>query len=256
MRLPRLDHRIKPDPSHALYDKLEAVRWYSRRGLWPIEQYVLDSYLRCPGTILDVACAAGRTAIPLSLNTKYRVIGFDISFNQVRQASQAAREAGLNCFFFQSDMTMMGLASQSVDYVIITYGSVGVFPTTEERESVLKEVSRVLKPNGVAFISIANHLWPGRWGIAWMKWVVLSILRTLKRNPHASGNRVIWEEGGYLLCHYFWPWEAECLFKKFGFHVLAVIPFSGAWDKNRLISNTWWSRWFGEGLYFVLDRGK
>jgi ubiquinone/menaquinone biosynthesis C-methylase UbiE len=219
-----------------------------------MEKYLFDHYLSRSGIILDIACAAGRMAIPLSSYTKSAVIGFDISFNQVREALHAARQTGANCFFFQSDMAVMALANQSIDYVFITYSSLGVLTTREERESAIKEIARVLKSDGVAFICLWNRLWPGRWGIAWAKWIVLYVLRVLKHNPHGLGNRVCWEEGGYVLCHYFTPWEARSLFEKFGFDLLTVVPFAGSWDKNRVLNNTWWTRSFGEGLYFVLTK--
>lgn len=247
-------YKRKPKNCQQVYDTPEAVRSYSCRGFWPVEQYLFDCYLSHPGTVLDIACAAGRISIPLAAHGEFRVIGFDISFNQVKEAAIATQDAKIGCYFMQCDMKSIALAKESVDYIFIAYTSLGALYELSDRERAVIEIARVLKPDGVAFISIWNRLWPGRWGIEWVKWIVFWLLRVLKRNPHASGNRVCWEEGGYVLWHYFWPWEAKSLFKKFGLHISAVIRFTGAWDKNRIISNTWWSRWFGEGLYFVLAK--
>jgi SAM-dependent methyltransferase len=221
-----------------------------------VEKKLFDWYISASGTILDVACAAGRVAIPLASCYGLQVIGFDISLNQVRAAAESGRMAQGKSSFLQSDMRAIGLFRQTVDYIFVGYTSLGALHERRDREKAVSEFARVLKPRGIGFVSVWNRLWPGFLGVNWLKWMALWFLRMFRRTPYGPGNRVCWEEGGYVLWHYFWPWEAESLFKQFGFQVLAIIPFGGAWHNNRVISDKWWSRWFGEGLYFVLVKEK
>lgn len=251
--MPKLKiHQPKTKPSRSVYDKPATVAVYSHYRFWAVEHYLCNLYLNQPGKILDVACAAGRVSIPLAANYGFQVIGFDISGNQVKAANQKARKDKLSCYFFQSDMTSMALAGRTMDYILITYSSLGACITLEARQIALKEIARVLKSNGVAFISVWNRLWPGRFGLAWIKWIWLGLLRVFRLNPHAQGNQACWEQGEHVLWHYFWPWEARNLFKKMGFDILDIIPYSGSWHKNRMLNKNWLSKLFGQGLFFVL----
>jgi SAM-dependent methyltransferase len=243
-----------PSETRQVYDDPEAVCRYSHRFLWPVEQHLCSTYLLRPGKLLDIGCAAGRMSIPLGQKGNFEVVGLDISFNQVKEASEAAGCSQVNCSFFQGDMRTLALCERTVDYVFITYTSIGALTLPEDRERCAREVSRVLKPDGIAFISVWNRLWPGRWGSSWAKWVVLWLLRVVRANGHGRGNRVCWEAGGYVLWHYFFFGEARSLFRKAGLDVLAVVPFEGSWTDNHVCGNSWWSRHFSEGLYFVLSR--
>ena len=249
-------YRTPPADARLVYDDPETVRRYSHRSLWPVEQYLCDEYLRPPARLLDIGCAAGRMSIPLGGRDGFRVIGFDISFNQVKEAVDAADCAQADCSFFQGDMRALGLADRSVDYAFITYTSIGALTSPGDRSQCVREVARVLKPAGTAFISVWNRFWPGRFGSSWAKWLTLWLLRAVRRNPHGPGNRVCWEAGGYVLWHYFSFSEARSLFEEAGFNVLGLVPFEGAWADNRLRTNRWWSRHLSEGLYFVLRKGR
>ncbi|HEY3275777.1 MAG TPA: methyltransferase domain-containing protein [Syntrophorhabdaceae bacterium] len=247
-------YRSIPGEARHVYDNPETVKRYSNRFLWPVEEHLCNTYVRAPGRLLDIGCAAGRMSVPLGRQSGFQVVGLDISFNQVKEALVAALESDARCSFFQCDMRALGLADGSMDYVFITYTSIGALTRPKDRERCVQEVMRVLKPKGIAFISVWNRLWPGAFGSSWAKWTALWLMRLLRLNAHGPGNRVCWEAGGYVLWHYFSFPEAASLFRKAGLDILGMIPFAGAWAENRLSENSWWSRYFGEGLYFVLSK--
>lgn len=100
----------------------------------------------------------------------------------------------MGCSFFQRDMSVMGQANQSIDYLFIAYTSLGALTDPEDRKQGLKKIARVLKTGGIAFISGWHRLWPGSLGVNWMQWIVLWLLRMLRRLPYGPGNRLCWEE--------------------------------------------------------------
>ena len=246
----------EPEPAETVYDSSQALDRYAHRGLWYVESYLGHKYLSGSGKILDVACAGGRTAIPLADYGDFDIIGFDISFNQVRAALKTARTNNKKCAFLLCDMTNIAMSSGSIDYVLITYTSLGAITTVEDRHSVLKEVVRVLKPEGLAFISVWNILWPGKGGLEYAKWFVLWLMRLSKHYQHGKGNRVCREEGGNILWHYFFPWEAKSLFKKNGMDILEIVPYFGSWENHHTIKKNYWSLLFSQGLFFVLKKSR
>lgn len=250
----RRTFRSTPLEAKHVYDQPATVERYSERSLWTVEQHLCNLYLRTPGRLLDIACAAGRMAIPLSHYSGLQVFGMDIAYNQVKEALAAAGRSDANCHFCQGDMRSLSLAGCSMDYVFITYTSLGALTTVKDRELCVREVMRVLKPSGLAFISVWNRFWPGQMGASWAKWTVLNIMRLVGMNPHGTGNRVCWESGGYVLWHYFSLAEAKSLFTEAGLRVMDLVPFEGAWTTNRLRGKDWWSRHLSEGFYFILRK--
>jgi ubiquinone/menaquinone biosynthesis C-methylase UbiE len=191
-------------------------------------------------------------SLPLASSGDYKVYAFDISYNQVFEAKRAADESNASCFFFQCDMKNIGLPDNSMDYVFVTYSSLGALTKQEDREQSLSEIRRILKPEGLAFISFWNLLWPGKLGSSWLKWGVIHFLQLLGRNNHGFGNRVCWEFGGCILWHYFTYFEAVRLVKELQFDVVDVVPFSGRLGHDVVLKDTLWNRIFAKGLYFVL----
>ena len=218
--------------------------------MWPIEKHIVDMYLGKSGSVLDIACAAGRLAIPLSNAGKYHVVGFDISYNQVKRAYCNVAGSKSSPCFFQGDMSLIGLKSESFDFVFITYTSLGAMTELNKREDTLSEVFRLLRPNGMAFISVWNRYWPN----SSLKWFYFYMLRLFGLYPYASGDRVCWESGGYVLWHYFSPFEAKKLFKAKGFYVIDTIPFQGSWENNTLVKKNLFTQYFAQGLYYVLKK--
>ena len=72
--------------------------------------------------VLDVACGAGQTAIPLA-QAGAQVVGIDIAANLVDQARAAAKAANVTAQFDEGDAEAMPYASQSFDAVITLIGA-------------------------------------------------------------------------------------------------------------------------------------
>jgi len=110
------------------------------------------------GVILDLCCGPGRHSIPLS--SLGRVISFDLSKYLLSALREKSKDAGLykNINLIEGDMKRLPFKSDFFDDIINLQTSFGYF-SDEENELVLQEISRVLKPNGVFVLEVANPGW-------------------------------------------------------------------------------------------------
>ena len=97
-----------------------------------------------PGTsILDVACGAGQTAIPLA-RAGAKVTGLDLASNLVEQARVRAKAENLDATFDEGDAEILPYEDASFDMVISLIGAM----FAPRPELVAAELKRVCKPGG------------------------------------------------------------------------------------------------------------
>ena len=97
-----------------------------------------------PGArVLDVACGAGQTAIPLS-RAGAKVTGVDIATNLIEQARARARAEKLDARFEEGDVEMLSYVDGSFDIVVSLIGAM----FAPRPELVAAELKRVCRPGG------------------------------------------------------------------------------------------------------------
>ena len=97
-----------------------------------------------PGArVLDVACGAGQTAIPMS-RAGAKVTGVDIATNLIEQARSRAQAEHLDARFEEGNAEMLPYADGSFDIVLSLIGA--MFAPRPER--VAAELKRVCRPGG------------------------------------------------------------------------------------------------------------
>ncbi|MEK4326572.1 class I SAM-dependent methyltransferase [Paenibacillus sp. FSL R7-0312] len=102
--------------------------------------------------VLDLCCGMGRHSLALS-EAGYEVTGVDLSEALLREArSQAGAEA---VTWLRSDMRELSLGG-GFDAVVNLFTSFGYFEEDEEQIKVLKEICRMLKPEGKFIIDFLN----------------------------------------------------------------------------------------------------
>lgn len=105
-----------------------------------------------PGTsLLELGCGPGHYACRFAAeNPALEATGIDLSHNLLRWAESRASELHLeNCHFQSGDAQALSAASDSVDAVIVSR----LFLIVPNKEAVLSEVHRVLKPGGRCFFA-------------------------------------------------------------------------------------------------------
>ena len=97
-----------------------------------------------PGVrVLDVACGAGQTAIPMS-RAGAKVIGVDIATNLIQQARARAQAESLDTRFEEGDAEMLPFEDGSFDLVISLIGAM----FAPRPDLVAAELKRVCRPGG------------------------------------------------------------------------------------------------------------
>jgi len=106
--------------------------------------------------ILDLACGQGRHTLELARRGFRNVNGLDRSHYLIRKAKNTCAAEGLSASFKEGDARKLPYPTDTFDLVMILGNSFGYFESTEDDMKILKEVFRILKPNGRFLIDVAD----------------------------------------------------------------------------------------------------
>jgi arsenite methyltransferase len=101
-----------------------------------------------PGeTVLELGSGGGLDTVLLArrVGPSGKVIGFDLSLAMLQRAATGSKQGGISQVHFNQALAeALPIASSSVDWVV----SNGIFNLSPEKERILEEIHRVLKPGG------------------------------------------------------------------------------------------------------------
>lgn len=106
-------------------------------------------------SIADIGCNTGMMSI-ICAQEGHKVYGLDVNAALLTIASQRAKEAGLEIEFFLGSATCLPWEDASMDVIICPV----LLEHVVDWQDCLTEFARVLKPNGVLFMSTTNKLCP------------------------------------------------------------------------------------------------
>jgi len=126
-----------------------------------ITSYELDMFtgilnLTQDQTILDLACGQGRHSLELARRGFTHVYGLDRSHYLINKARQANQNEGLPVIFREGDARKLPYTTDNFDVVMILGNSFGYFESMDDDIKILKEVLRILKPQGRFLIDVAD----------------------------------------------------------------------------------------------------
>lgn len=110
-----------------------------------------------PGNILDLGCGNGRNLIPFAKKI-FDCYGIDFSKNMIKNAKKSFKENKLKAKFKQAKLTKIPFKDNYFDYIICLASFHHL--NKKEQSTSLKEMKRVLKPNGKLFIAVWNKWQP------------------------------------------------------------------------------------------------
>lgn len=182
-----------------------AKSWYSfRQKPHPEILHVLKKFSEewKPAKILEIGCGNCRNLIPFEYND-FDCYGIDFSEEMLKYAMEYGKKHKLKIKLKQAYATSLPFETNYFDYILCI--SVLHNLNREDRMKALREIKRVLKPNGTALIAVWNKL---QWKFLFRKRDVFI--------PWHIGNTV--HERYY---HLFTPFELKKLLKKEGFRILS-----------------------------------
>lgn len=138
-----------------------APGWYNFRH-WSIFRKELESLAQRwqEGKLLNIGCAHGPDFLPFRNN--FDLYGVDYSAEMLKNARKYARKFNFPVNLTMADVCHLPFHDETFDWAIsvATYHHLN---TQEKRRAALRELRRVLKPGGEAFITVWNHWQPRFW---------------------------------------------------------------------------------------------
>ncbi len=145
--------------------------------------------------ILDLCCGQGRHSLELARKGFKNVEGLDRSRYLVTRARGLANREGLGVKFREGDARKTHYPSDAFDCVMILGNSFGYFETVRDDLQVLKEVFRVLKPNGRCLLDVSDGDYlRDRFQTRSWEWIDKKHFVCRERSLSADGERLISRE--------------------------------------------------------------
>lgn len=132
--------------NEASYNNSAIVDYYSDficTGLFHYEELLIDKYFASGGKTLDVGCGAGRATIPL-FEKGYKVIGLDFAEKMI----MAAKSLNSVIDYRIGNILSTSFDDQEFDNILFSFNGLMLLGTYEERLKAVKEIRRILKPEG------------------------------------------------------------------------------------------------------------
>lgn len=119
-----------------------------------VEENLIETYF-CPppALVLDIACGSGRTTKALA-DLGYNVIGTDISFNLIDQATKAYSDI---CFM-QMEADKLSFEDNSFDGILLSSQAIDHLFPLPARSCCMHDIFRVLRPGGIFIFSTHNYV--------------------------------------------------------------------------------------------------
>jgi D-alanine-D-alanine ligase len=106
--------------------------------------------------MLDLCCGQGRHTLEFARRGFQGIEGLDRSHYLIQKARKQARSENLSVRFREGDARKLPHPADRFDAVLILGNSFGYFETIDDDLRVLREVLRVLKPEGVLVLDLAD----------------------------------------------------------------------------------------------------
>ena len=102
--------------------------------------------------VVELGCGGGQGSIGTALAGAGRVVGVDISGEQLRHARRLRDHYGVDARFVQGDATRVPLAADAFDLAF----SEAAFQLVADLDAAVREARRVLRPGGIFYLSVMH----------------------------------------------------------------------------------------------------
>lgn len=162
---------------------------------------LIEKYFPKEGHICDVGSGPGRYAIEL-LQRGYRVTLFELSAKELELASTQISELGLQAedYICENALNLHVMPSEAYDAALVM-GPLYHILDAADREEVIRQTARILKPGGVAILAYINS-----WGT--LKAGVTEFSDSFRDTEHLYaylGEQKLGENTGFTECYFTTP---------------------------------------------------
>ena len=193
----------------SIFDRI-APSWYNFRHFTIFRLELEELAQRWKGgKLLNLGCGHGADFLPFA-NGAFELYGVDSSVEMLKLAEKYAKKFNFKVNLHNGNVTKLPFPDTSFDWAI-SVATYHHLKTKEERLKALKELYRVLKSGGEAFITVWNRTQP----------------RFLLKGKETLVPWILKDETLYRYYYLFTYPELTKLVKKAGFTVLKVFPEKG-----------------------------
>lgn len=171
--------------------------------LWNSENIIFNKYIDKNNKILDLGCGAGRTTINLYKQGFNNIIGLDIADNLIKYAKEYCKNNNLNTKFVVGDASNLEYKDNTFDSVIFSFNGITCIPGSKNRNKVLKEIYRVLKPNGIFIFTAHDRDNSGKYQYIWDEEKIKWENGTQDKNKEMFGDKIVERNGGTAFIHFY-----------------------------------------------------
>ncbi|MGZ4872921.1 MAG: class I SAM-dependent methyltransferase [Candidatus Angelobacter sp.] len=232
--MPDENSQFAKDEVSAAFDRMSSY-YADERGQSPWFQAQVKILLAMldsePGLILDVGCAAGAEFEPL-LARGFQIVGFDYSPEMLRLAQQRFG-ASHGIHLLRADAEALPFPDASFDHVVC----LGVFEYLSTYDRCMEEIHRVLRPGGVAIISLPTRISLNRFSNYLCNITAVPFWRAIKR---LMGKRTSTQPVGQRWNRCI-PWQFRAQLRKHGlnpehsaFSGFLLFPLAHFWPAAEL----------------------
>jgi len=105
---------------------------------------------------LDLCCGQGRHVLELARRGFKNLTGVDRSHYLIARAKRVFRQQGFAAILREGDARKLRFSDDSFDVIYVAGNSFGYFETIDDDIAVLREIRRLLKPNGQLLIDFTD----------------------------------------------------------------------------------------------------
>lgn len=223
--------------------------YFSENSLFRFDLEVLNRHLAEPGVLVDLGCGPGRLLIPFA-RRGFHCIGIDLSADMLRLARHRAEAEGLAVRTVQANLVELDrvdeLRENCADYCICMFSTIAMIDGHENRQRVLAEARRLLKPGGRFAVHVHN-VWNLLFDPQARKWLMRNWLRA-RLGRCEFGDRVATYRGiPRMLLHFYSGRELRRCLRQEGFRIVEWIPLAAQrceplghrWFLGGLRANGW-----------------
>lgn len=117
-------------------------------------KWILENSENKQLNILDLGCGPGLYSEKLA-QKGHKVTGVDFSTNSIAYAKEEAKKKNLDIIYLKENYINLDLEENSFDLVILIFTDFGPL-LPKEREQLLSNIKRLLKPNGIFIFDVLN----------------------------------------------------------------------------------------------------
>jgi len=137
------------------------LEYYTKRvlenGLSEVEEVLVDYYFDVAHTILDIGTGCGRFAVNAYAKGYTDMYAIDMNPKFIGRALQISESMKYEINFSVQNSQYTTFKDRTFESVIFTSDGFSQIPGNENKLAVLKEIYRIMKPNGVCIIAVIDE---------------------------------------------------------------------------------------------------